>query len=102
MCWLCDSVAPVCDHARAPDLDSYFMCGLCDPNLEESPSNLDTETLEELIGSPKTAEAGTQTGLGLPEPEAARAARSLARGPLTKVRPGPTQNSAPHATSIHL
>ena len=49
MCWLCDSVAPVCGHARAPDLDSYFMCGLCDPNLEKSPSNLDTQTLEELI-----------------------------------------------------
>ena len=47
MCWLCDSVAPVCVHARAPDLDSYFMCGLCDPNLEKSRTNLDTQTLEE-------------------------------------------------------
>ena len=72
MCWLCDSVTPVCGHARAPDLDSYFMCGLCDPNLEESCTNLDTQTLEELIGLPKTAEAGTQCGLGLVGPEAAR------------------------------
>ena len=27
--------------------DSYFMCGLCDPNLEKSRTNLDTQTLEE-------------------------------------------------------
>ena len=73
MCWLCDSVAPVCGHARAPDLDSYFMCGLCDPNPEKSPTNLDTQTLEELSGSPKTADAGTQCGLGLVGPEAAPA-----------------------------
>ena len=71
MCWLCDSVAPVCEHARAPDLDSYFMCGLCDPNEEESCSNLDEELLEELSGLPKTKDAGTQCGLGLVGPEAA-------------------------------
>ena len=54
------------------DLDSYFMCGLCDPNLEESCTNFEEELLEELIGLPKTAEAGTQTGLGLIATEAAR------------------------------
>ena len=71
MCWLSDSVAPVCGHARAPDLDGYFMCGLCDPNLEERCTNFEEELLEELSGSPKTAEAGTQTGLGLIDREAA-------------------------------
>ena len=98
MCWLCDSVAPVCEHARAPDLDSYFMCGLCDPNLEKSPTNLDTQTLEELIGLPKTAEAGTQCGLGLIDREAAphRAApRKRALEPGT-TRPSPEIRAARH------
>ena len=72
MCWKCDSLAPVCAWVQAPDRNRYFMCGVCDPNLEESPLSVDEELLEELSGKPKTAEAATQCGLGLVGPEAAR------------------------------
>ena len=72
MCWKCDSLAPACGWVGAPDRDLYFMCGLCDPNLEESPLSVDEELLEELSGKLRTAEAGTQCGLGLVATEAAR------------------------------
>ena len=72
MCWLCDSVAPVCELARAPDPDEYCMCGLCSPSAEETEETSDEEVLEELSGLPRTSEAGTQCGLGLIDTQAAR------------------------------
>ena len=96
MCWLCDSVAPVCELARAPGPDEYCMCGLCSPSEEDAEETTDEELWEELSGHPRTAEAGTQTGLGLPDAEAApaRAApRKRALEPGT-TRPSPEIRAA--------
>ena len=29
MCWICDSTAPICKAASAPNIDLYMMCGYC-------------------------------------------------------------------------
>ena len=49
------------------------MCGVCSPADDEDRGLSLEEVLEELSGLPRTAEAGTQTGLGLPDAEAAPA-----------------------------
>ena len=72
MCRTCDSLAPTCGWVQAPDRDQFFMCGLCSPSAEETKVEELEEVLEELSGHPRTTESGTQTGLGLPDTEAAR------------------------------
>ena len=68
MCWICDSTAPVCKAARAPDIDLYFMCGVCDDTYTEEELQGD---FSEIFGI-STREAGTQTGLGLPDSDVER------------------------------
>ena len=96
MCRTCDSLAPTCGWVQAPDRNQFFMCGLCSPSAEETEVEDLEEVLEELSGHRRTAEAGTQTGLGLPDAEAApaRAApRKRALEPGT-TRPSPEIRAA--------
>ena len=99
MCWKCDSLAPACGWVGAPDRDEYFMCGPCDPNVDESCTSVEDLILEELSGKPRTAEVGTQTGLGLPDAEAApHRAAPFKRA----LEPGTTRpNSEIRASIVH-
>ena len=99
MCRTCDSLAPTCGWVQAPDRNQFFMCGLCSPSAEETKVEELEEVLEELSGHPRTTESGTQTGLGLPDSEAAPHRAAPLKRPL---EPGTTRpNSEIRASIVH-
>ena len=96
MCWICDSTAPICKAASAPNIDLYMMCGYCGDSYTDDEM---CEDFPEIFG-PQTSEAGTQTGLGLPDMEVAPHRAGPPKRSLDQGTTAPMQKSAPFACTV--